>query len=75
MTQTFTREDLLRFIYKEITADEATAVKRAILADAELAAEYQAMLTVKEDLDAQFLEPSQTSVNIILQHAMQEVEH
>ena len=75
MTQNFTHEDLLRFIYKETSPDEATAVKRAILANTELAAEYQGMLTVKENLDTQFLEPSQTSINIILQHAMQEVEH
>jgi len=75
MTPNFTHEDLLRFIYKELPADEATGVKRAILANAELGAEYHAMLTVKEDLDTQFTEPSQTSINIILQHAMQEVEH
>jgi hypothetical protein len=66
---------LLRFIYKETSADEGTRIKRAILSNPELAGEYHAMLTVKEDLDTEFLEPSQTSVNIILQHAMQEVEH
>ena len=75
MTPTFTHEDLLRFIYKECSAEENTAAKRAILSNTELAAEYHAVLTVKEDLDGEFLEPSQTSINIILQHAMQEVEH
>ena len=75
MQLNFTHEDLLRFIYKELAPDEANAVKRAILSNTELAAEYHAMLTVKEDLDTQFLEPHQTSVNIILQHALQEVEH
>ena len=75
MTQNFTHEDLLRFLYKECSPNEATAVKRAILSNTELAAEYHAMLTVKEDLDTEFLQPHQTSINIILQHAMQEVEH
>ena len=75
MTPNFTHDDLLRFLYKECSADEAPRVKRAILSNTEMAAEYHAMLTVKEDLDQEFLEPSQTSVNIILQHAMQEVEH
>ena len=75
MTQNFTHDDLLRFIYKECSSSEAIEIKRAILASTELGAEYHAMLTVKENLDTQFTEPSQTSVNIILQHAMQEVEH
>ncbi|HZG00859.1 MAG TPA: hypothetical protein VEY71_07645 [Chitinophagales bacterium] len=75
MTQNFTHEDLVRFIYKECSAEEAVSVKRAILSNTDVAAEYHAMLTVKEDLDTEFLQPHQTSINIILQHAMQEVEH
>ena len=76
MKNNYTSESLLQLIYKECSEKEAFEIKKAILSDVDLAKEYQMMLTVVEDLSGIHAEePSQTSIDIIMQHATSEVEN
>ena len=76
MKSYYTSESLLQFIYKECSNEEAKEIKKAILTDMDLAKEYHAMLTVIESLNTvTLLEPSQTSIDIILNHATSGVEN
>jgi len=67
--KTFTTDDLVRFVYNETTADESSAIKKAILENLDLAKTYQGMLTAKEELEQGKLNPSDSSIEIIMQYS------
>jgi hypothetical protein len=69
MQKLFTPDDLVRFIYKETSPEENLAIKKAILEDMELAKTYHGMLTAREELDCLSLEPSPSSLNLILEYS------
>lgn len=73
MQTLFTPDDLVRFIYKETSPEEDRAIKKALLGDIELAKIYHGMLTAREELDCLSLEPSATSINLILKHSREGV--
>lgn len=66
MTNPFTPNDLLRFIYRETTPEEDCGIKQWILEDAIAASLFQDLSEAKNSLDIDHLKPSETSVNIIL---------
>jgi len=74
MKKTFTPEDLVRFIYRETSPEETTAIKKAITDNTELAQIYHALLTANEELNNLSLEPSSSSINVILQHSRNSVK-
>lgn len=72
--KTFTTDDLVRFVYNETTADESSAIKKAILENLDLAKTYQGMLTAKEELEQGKLNPSDSKIDIIMQYSRSTVK-
>lgn len=73
--KTFTQDDLIRFLYNELNESEKTEINRAILENPEFAASYQLLQTAKEELDsAKKFDPSDSSIEIVLQHSRKEVK-
>ena len=58
MIKTFTRTDLIRFIYKETTKEEEKRIKRALLTDDVLGEEYKSLKKLVRNLDEVQLNPS-----------------
>lgn len=73
MTPTFTHEQLIRYIYNDCTAEERQTIGRSICDNAELAAEFLEMKDIYNHLNAEQHEPSQTSLDIIMQYVSSEV--
>ncbi|WPP49382.1 hypothetical protein [Catalinimonas niigatensis] len=71
MIQTFTLDDVVRFLYDEMNEDEARKIQESMLLDDELMDVYQQMLTVKSTLDCHPVrkEPSQSSIDKILNYS------
>ena len=75
MTPTFTHEQLLRYIYNDCTEEERQSIGRAICDNAELAAAFLEMKNIYNRLNTERYEPSQTSLDIIMQHVSSAVHH
>ncbi len=71
MTKTFTQADLIRYLYHEITEEEEREINKALLCDAELRQQYAALVAMKKEMDQAMLEPSDETVENILNHAKQ----
>jgi len=69
MTKTFTQDDLIRFLYRETTEVETKEINKALLCDNELLAQYQELNAVSKQLNTIKLEPSQASIQNILNYA------
>ncbi|MDF9795111.1 hypothetical protein OKW21_000374 [Catalinimonas alkaloidigena] len=71
MIQTFTLDDVVRFLYDEMNEDEAHKFQESMLLDSELMDEYQQMLIVKSTLDSNPVreEPRQSSIDKILNYS------
>lgn len=69
MYQTFTDQDLIRFIYQEMSPDEKRRVKEALVADETLADRYRGMRQVHNFLEKGRRIPSDTSVRIIMDYS------
>jgi hypothetical protein len=65
MEQSFTQEDLIRFIYGEVSADEHIAIFEAIDTNPEIRAEYDKIQEVLKGLDSIELSPSDTTIQIL----------
>jgi len=74
MTNYFTPNDLIRFIYHEMTPAEEAQIRMQLAADAELAAELHRLTDVVSMLDDAELQPSETSVNLILEYSREQIE-
>lgn len=66
MTETFTTNDLIRFVYHETSDSENRAIERALLVDSELLDEYVELRCIAESLDSAMTEPSQSSIDAVL---------
>jgi len=66
MTHSFTPNDLLRFLYRETTAQEDAGIKQWILEDTVAASLFHQLVESKHSLEMEEIEPSETSVKIIL---------
>lgn len=66
MTHNFTPNDLIRFIYRETNPEEDLNIKQWILEDAAASNMFQQLVDSSHFLDIEEMEPSETSVNIIL---------
>ncbi len=72
--KTFTSDDLVRFVYNETTTEESANIRKAILENLDLAKTYQGMLTAKEELEQGKLDPSDSSIDIIMQYSRDTVK-
>ena len=74
MRNHFTPNDLLRFVYRETSAEEDAQIRLQLAEDAELAVEFHRLIEMVTTMDAVKLEPSETSVNLILDYSRTQVE-
>ena len=68
MTKTFTRNDLIRFIYRETTEEETQEISRCLSSDAELERQYRELLITTKGLQKARLEPSADVVANIMNY-------
>ena len=69
MIKTFTKNDLIRYLYHETTEKEETEINKALICDAELLAIYNDLCLMKKEIDNTMLEPSSSTVLNILSYA------
>ena len=69
MTQPFTPNDLLRYIYQEMSEGEHEKLVQALREDGSLMQDYLEMLSTIDQLDELMLEPSEKVVKGILKKA------
>jgi hypothetical protein len=69
MTKTFTQNDLIRFIYRETTEEEALEISRVLSFDAALQLHYRELMLAKNEMEKAQLEPSPEAVENILRYA------
>ncbi len=69
MTKRFTPNDLVRYIYQEMTEVEQDLLMQALQSDESLMQEYVEMLSAIEQMDEIQLYPSEKVVNSIKQMA------
>lgn len=66
MTKTFTKNDLVRFVYKELSEEEQNQIKNSAIQDPELEDSLKELEETKENLNKVMASPSQRSVDNIL---------
>jgi len=66
MTQTFTENDLIRFIYKETDEQESKLITEALWEDSRLRAEYGELCLLQQTLDGVMQSPRQASIDRIM---------
>ncbi|RZS95184.1 hypothetical protein [Cecembia calidifontis] len=69
MTKPFTPNDLIRYIYQEMSEGENERLVQALREDGTLMQEYLEMLSTIDQLDQLILEPSEKVVKGILRKA------
>lgn len=69
MKHSFTPDDLVRFIYHEVSADKEARIKLYIAENPGAAEELQMMMQSVMELESVSMEPSESSVNIILDYS------
>ncbi len=68
MEQTFTPNDLLRYLYGEVDPHEKNAIREALERDWLLKEKFDQLAQTKDFLSIDLIEPSATSVEIILEY-------
>ncbi len=71
MTQHFTKDDLIRFIYKETTASETISISETLCKDTKLFYEYEEMLAAFQHLPKVKFSPSSAVVQKIIDYSEQ----
>ena len=69
MHRTFTKEDLLRYLYGEMNREERQELRSVILEDNTLQSEFLALKEAKECLNKGRVSPSKFAVNNIMSYA------
>ncbi|MBP9882693.1 MAG: hypothetical protein KBF32_04780 [Chitinophagales bacterium] len=67
MIHNFTPNDLVRFIYRETTSVEDAAIREWLTDDSSAFSVFQEMSDTVRSLDIKEKEPSETSINILLE--------
>jgi hypothetical protein len=69
MSEIYTATDLIRYIYKETTAEENEHIERLLQHNLAAREEYESYKEMTGILENVSLDPSPTSVKIIMEHA------
>ena len=69
MTKTFTQDDVIRYIYGEVSESEGKEIKQAIICDIELQDLYKEFVMVKMQLDESLKIPSDKVTKTILDYS------
>ena len=73
MNRNFTRNSLVRYLYRETSLEESIQITEVLSNNAELRAEYNAMSISKSNLDEIKLSPSDRSIKNILAYCKNEL--
>ena len=65
MTECFTPNDLVRYLYREMDEEESEKLVQALHGDESLIEEYLDMLSIMEKLDALIVQPSEGVIRSI----------
>jgi hypothetical protein len=74
MRRTFTEDDVLLFIYNELSAEDRQSLKEELRANPVLMKYYQDTVKITGELDKISLEPDPTTVNILLEYSQNHLE-
>ena len=66
MTKTFTKNDLVRFVYKELSEEEHNQIKNSAIQDPELEDSIKELEVTRDSLNNVMASPSQRSIDNIL---------
>lgn len=66
MIKTFTENDILKYLYNDITVEDKAEFEQALLFDNELMETYQEMKSTQKDLDGLQYKPSKRITDDIL---------
>lgn len=66
MIKTFTKNDLVRFVYKELSEEEQNQIKNSAIQDPEVEDSLKELEETKENLNKVMASPSQRSIDNIL---------
>jgi len=69
MTKIFTHDDLIRYVYEETEPDENRQIELALSEDMELLEQYHELLWLRKQMDEGMMNPSQKTVNSILEYS------
>lgn len=69
MTKTFTQDDVIRYVYDEISDSEREELKQAIICDSELQDLYKELIAIKRQLDQSMKSPSDKVTESILNYS------
>jgi hypothetical protein len=69
MKVSYTEEDIIRFIYNETSPQENEIIREELINNFELRKTYQELLLTLNRLNEVKIQPSQTSINIILEYS------
>lgn len=69
MIKTFTRIDLIRFLYKETSKEEEKKISKALLVDDQLMEEFKSLKKLIRNIEGIQLEPSDESVKKIISYS------
>ncbi|MFL5731358.1 MAG: hypothetical protein ACJ75J_17855 [Cytophagaceae bacterium] len=69
MTKTFTRNDVIRYVYNELTKTEKKEIEQAMLVDPDLAEEFYELSTAKSSLNRIVKQPSDRVIDKILHYS------
>ena len=74
MTQKFTQNDLIRFIYKETSVRETLAIQEALNSDFDLFVEFQELYQAYLQLPKATFSPSKSTIQEILQYSQRSAQ-
>jgi anti-sigma factor RsiW len=69
MTKTFTQDDVIRFVYDEMSAEEARELSQVLFSDPALESRYNELVALKAQIDGAAKNPSDAVVNRILNYS------
>ncbi len=75
MIQTFTQNDVIRYVYEETTSEENLLIQDALMHDAAMLEFYLDLVEVKLSLDNSYREPSAKTIDSILSYSRSKATH
>ena len=69
MIKTFTQNDVIRFVYDEVSTEERSQMEELLLIDASFQQLYRSLMKTKVLIKKSALEPSENVINRILNYS------
>ena len=69
MIKTFTQNDVIRFVYDEVSTEERSQMEELLLIDASFQKLYRSLRKTKVEIKKSALEPSENVINRILNYS------